>query len=261
MNKFWNWKVKNSEEDENEIFFDGAIASESWWGDEITPSAFKEELRQHPGDVTVWINSPGGECFAASQIYTMLKEHNGRITVKIDGIAASAASVVAMAGDEISIAPTGMIMIHNPATMAYGDHAEMEKTQRMLDEVKDSIINAYELKTGLARDEISQMMEDETWMNANKALELGFVDSILYAEKKNPQPQPTEPTEPVEPEPKEPVTTENKKSTGTHSVKSMAFGVNSARKKCIDKYTKSEETGRKVSDLVNELYKKKYHNI
>ena len=131
------------------------------------------------GDITVWINSPGGDCVAAAQIYNMLKDYPGKVTVKIDGIAASAASVIAMAGDETYVSPVSMLMIHNPSTIAIGDHTEMEKAIEMLDEVKESIINAYVLKTGLTRARLSHLMDAETWMNANTAVELGFADGII----------------------------------------------------------------------------------
>ena len=144
---------------------------------------FKDELFSGEGPITVWINSPGGDCIAASQIYTMLMDYKGDVTVKIDGVAASAASVVAMAGTKVLIAPTALMMIHNPATMAFGDHADMEKAIDMLSEVKESIINAYELKTGLSRVQLSHMMDDTTWMNAKRAVELGFADGILTDEK------------------------------------------------------------------------------
>lgn len=130
--------------------------------------------------MTVWLNSPGGDCVAAAQIYNMLKEYPGNITIKIDGIAASAASLIAMAGDEVLMSPVSMMMIHNPMTAAIGNADEMQKAAAMLDEVKDSIINAYELKTGLTRAKLSHLMDDETWMNAAKAVELGFADDILY---------------------------------------------------------------------------------
>lgn len=119
--------------------------------------------------------------FAASQIYTMLRNHKGKVTVKIDGIAASAASVVAMAGDETLIAPTGMLMIHNPSTVAFGNKEAMQKAIELLDEVKESIINAYEEKSGLSRSKIARMMDEETWLNAKKAQFLGLVDGILFA--------------------------------------------------------------------------------
>lgn len=128
----------------------------------------------------MWLNSPGGDCVAAAQIYNMLKEYPGNITIKIDGIAASAASLIAMAGDNVLMSPVSMMMIHNPLTMAVGNADDMQKAAAMLDEVKDSIINAYELKTGLTRAKLSHLMDDETWMNAVKAVELGFADGILY---------------------------------------------------------------------------------
>ena len=182
MKKFWNF-VKNEDTSETELLFNGPISEDTWWGDEVTPALFRDELSKVSGNLTVWLNSPGGDVFAASQIYSMLKNHKGKVTVKIDGIAASAASVVAMAGDKTLISPTGMIMCHNPATLAMGNKADMEKAIELLEEVKESIINAYEAKTGLSRSKISKMMDDETWMNAKKALKLGFVDGILFAKQ------------------------------------------------------------------------------
>lgn len=131
------------------------------------------------GDITVWINSPGGDCIAAAQIYNMLMEYKGNVTIKIDGIAASAASVIAMAGTKVVMSPVSMMMIHNPATFAWGDSAEMKKVMAMLDEVKESIINAYEIKTGQSRTKLSKLMDNETWMDANTALDLGFADELL----------------------------------------------------------------------------------
>ena len=162
------------------LFLNGTIAEESWFDDDVTPALFREELNAGTGNITVWINSPGGDCVAAAQIYNMLMDYKGDVTVKIDGIAASAASVIAMAGTKVLMSPVSMMMIHNPATIAFGDTAEMQKAINMLAEVKESIINAYELKTGLPRKQLSNMMNAESWMNAKKALELGFADSILY---------------------------------------------------------------------------------
>ena len=142
----------------------------------MTPQLFKDELNSGKGDITVWINSPGGDCVAAAQIYNMLMDYK---TVKIDGIAASAASVIAMAGTKVLVSPVSMLMIHNPATVAFGDTAEMQKAISMLDEVKESIINAYELKTGMSRAKLSRLMDAETWMDANSAVEMGFADEIM----------------------------------------------------------------------------------
>ena len=189
MKKFWNW-VKNADESRT-LYLDGVISDESWYGDEITPQLFKQELLSGEGNVTIWLNSPGGDVFAAAQIYNMLMEYSGHVTVKIDGIAASAASIIAMAGGEVLMSPVSCLMIHNPSTIAIGDGEEMLRAKALLDEVKESIINAYELKSNQPRLKISRMMDAETWMNANKAVELGFADGILYA--KDEQDNATEP--------------------------------------------------------------------
>lgn len=161
------------------LFLNGTIAEESWFDDDVTPQLFKDELNAGSGDITVWINSPGGDCVAAAQIYNMLMDYKGNVTVKIDGIAASAASVTAMAGTKVLMSPVSMMMIHNPMTVVFGDSAEMQKAIEMLGSVKDSIINAYEIKTGLSRTKLSHLMDAETWMDANKAVELGFADEIM----------------------------------------------------------------------------------
>lgn len=188
--KFWNW-VKNLVPDEfgntRTLYLDGQISEETWWGDEVTPEAFRKELFEDSGDITLWINSPGGDCFAAAQIYNMLMEYPGKITVKIDGLAASAASVIAMAGSRVCMSPVAILMIHNPATVAMGDTEAMKKAIGMLNEVKESIINAYELKSGMDRAKISKMMDSETWLNAKKAVELGFADEVLYGEASVPE--------------------------------------------------------------------------
>ena len=181
---FWNWD-ENEETGVRTLFLDGTIADESWWDDEITPKMFKDELVSGDGDIVVWINSPGGDCVAASQIYALLMDYPHDVTVKIDGIAASAASVIAMAGTQVLMAPTSLMMIHNPLTVAIGDTEEMQKAIAMLDEVKESIINAYEIKTGQSRAKISHLMDGETYMNANKAVELGFADGILEDAKRD----------------------------------------------------------------------------
>lgn len=182
-NRFWNWADSPNndatEQGDRILRLEGVIAPETWFDDEITPAVFNEELNAGNGPVTVWINSVGGDCVAAAQIYNMLMEYPAPVTVKIGGIAASAASVIAMAGTTVLMSPVSTMMIHNPATVAIGDHTDMEKAIEMLDAVKDSIINAYEIKTGLSRKEISRMMDSETWFDAHKAVELGFADGIL----------------------------------------------------------------------------------
>jgi len=179
MKHFWNW-IRNEDTGQRELWFEGVIASESWFNDDITPAMFKEELFSGDGPITLHISSPGGDCVAASQIYTMLMDYPGDVTVHIDGLAASAASVIAMAGTKVCMSPTACMMIHNPFTAAMGDTDEMRKAIQLLDEVKESIINAYQIKTGLSRTKLSHLMDAETWMNAVKAKELGFCDEILY---------------------------------------------------------------------------------
>lgn len=180
MKKFWNWIRDETAPDARILRLEGAIAEESWFDDEVTPAAFKAELTSGSGPITVWINSPGGDCVAAAQIYNMLMDYPADVTVRIDGIAASAASVIAMAGTKVQMSPVSVMMIHNPLTVAMGDSDEMRRAIQLLDEVKESIINAYEIKTGLSRAKLSHLMDGETWMNAKKALELGFCDEILY---------------------------------------------------------------------------------
>ena len=185
MNKFWKW-VRNKtpagedpELAERTLFLNGTIASESWFDDDVTPALFKSDLDSGKGPITVWINSPGGDVWAAAQIYNMLLSYGEKVTVKIDGLAASAASVIAMAGDEVLVSPVSMLMIHNPSTMAMGDKDDLTQAISMLDSVKDSILNAYVKKTGLSKNKLSKLMDDETWMDANKAVELHFADRVM----------------------------------------------------------------------------------
>jgi ATP-dependent Clp protease protease subunit len=187
--KFWNWTNQTSPPDaevgaERVLEIYGTIAEESWFEDDVTPQMFRNELFAGSGPVVIWLNSPGGDCIAASQIYSMLMDYPSDVTIKIDGIAASAASVIAMAGTKVLMAPTALMMIHNPMTFAFGDHGDMHRAMEMLDEVKESIINAYEIRTGLSRAKLSHLMDSETWMNANKSIELSFADDILMDEKR-----------------------------------------------------------------------------
>ena len=177
--KFWNW-IRNETDEERTLILNGEISDETWYGDEVTPALFQKELNAGTGNITVWINSPGGCVFAAAQIYNMLMEYRGDVTVKVDALAASAASVIAMAGTEVLMSPVAMMMIHNPMTIAIGDSKEMQKAGEMLDEVKESIMNAYEIKTGMSRAKISYLMDAESWFNAKKAVDLGFANGILH---------------------------------------------------------------------------------
>lgn len=209
--KFWKWRNQAEETidpaAERVLELYGTIAADSWFDDDVTPAEFKEELFSGSGPVTIWVNSPGGDCIAASQIYSMLMDYKGDVTVKIDGVAASAASVIAMAGTKVLMAPTALMMIHNPATAAFGDHVDMAKAIDMLDEVKESIINAYELRTSLSHTQLSHMMDDTTWMNAKKAIELGFADDLLS----------------------------DSKAAGTEDVEAYSFSANAVEKALINK--------------------------
>lgn len=193
MNKFWNWIRDDT--GERMLRLEGPIDKDNIWQDSVTPKLFREELYADKGDITVWINSPGGDCFCAAEIYTMIKDYPGKVTVKIDAIAASAASVVAMAGDKVLMSPVAMLMIHDPFTVAMGNAKDMEKAIETLNEVKESIINAYTAKTGLRHNKVAELMESETWMNAKKALDLGFCDEILFEAKKREDDTPAEPEE------------------------------------------------------------------
>jgi len=186
--RFWSF-VKNEENPEEVVLrIDGEIVDDDyawiyeWFGiPSSSPNAFREALAEYKGkDITVWIDSWGGDTTAAAGIYNALKEHDGKIIVKIDGKAVSAASVIAMAGDEVKISPLGIIMIHNPWSGVRGEAKDMRHMADVLDEVKETLVNAYQMKTGRSRSKISKMMDEETWMSPKKALAEGFVDEILY---------------------------------------------------------------------------------
>lgn len=244
------------EQPERILFLNGTIAEDSWFDDDVTPQLFKDELCAGEGDITVWINSPGGDCVAAAQIYNMLTTYKGNVTVKIDGIAASAASVIAMAGDKVLMSPVSMMMIHNPATIAFGDHTEMQKAIDMLNGVKESIINAYVIKTGLSRAKLSHLMDEETWMDANKAMEFGFADDVLKRDTEN---------------------VEDNVEESIPSVSSILFSQKAVSNSLVNKLTAKygekekptvvqeteipapEETGRPVNEIMERLNLIKHH--
>lgn len=186
---FWNFVENEDSNEEVELRIEGDITMDDdfWAGlfgiETVTPKGFRQQLAEHKGkNITVWINSSGGNVIAASQIYTALKEHKGNVAVKVDGMAMSAASVIAMAGSETLMSPTSIMMIHNPWVGARGEAKDMRHVADILDEVKETIVNAYQLKTGRSRSKIAKMMDDETWMSAKKALSEGFIDGMLYAD-------------------------------------------------------------------------------
>jgi len=184
--KFWKWSNSVSSNNQ-ELILDGPIASDTWWGDEVTPDLFREELKQHAGDLTVVINSPGGDVFAGLAIYNALVNHNGNVTVRVDGLAASIASVIAMAGDKIIMSPGSMIMIHRPSVYAAGTVDDMEKAKDVLMKIEEGITPIYAKRTGLSDEKITELLEAETWMLADKAVELGFADEVSEAPEKQKQ--------------------------------------------------------------------------
>lgn len=186
--KFWNL-IKNEEDTSSaELQIYGEIASEeSWWSDVITPQQFKEDLNSlgDLDELVVRINSPGGDVFAASAIYTLLKDSAAQIIVKVDGFCASAATIIAMAGDEIQMSPAGMFMIHDPLSglLGYYNAQDLREVANTLDKVKESIMNAYTMRTDKTQDEITSMMSDSTWLTADEALDEGFIDKIMFQEE------------------------------------------------------------------------------
>ena len=176
------WQVKNEVNGNSEILLYGPIAGErSWWGDEVTPRSFAEDLESLNGkDVTVRINSGGGDVFAAHAIHNQLIAYKGKVTVVIDGLAASAATIIAVAGDRIIMPSNALFMIHNPAIglSDYYGADELLKAAEALNTIKGSIVAAYRKRCKVSAEEIAAMMDAETWMGAAECLEKGFVDEI-----------------------------------------------------------------------------------
>jgi ATP-dependent Clp protease protease subunit len=187
--RFWNFAAGQTDE-EVELRISGEIVSDDdswiyeWFGiAHAAPNAFRKALAEHTGkNIIVWIDSWGGDVFAGVGFYNALKEHKGKVTVKIDGKAVSAASIIAMAGDEILISPGGIIMCHNPWSRTTGEAKDMRHSADVLDEVKEAILNIYQQRTGKGRDELSELMNRETWMSARTAVAEGWADGVLYTE-------------------------------------------------------------------------------
>ncbi|PNT91282.1 head maturation protease, ClpP-related [Clostridium thermosuccinogenes] len=193
MAKFWNFIKNENNDDEIELRIEGDIIDDDYawlyeWFDipATSPNAFREELSQYKGkNITVWIDSYGGSVFAAAGIYNALMEHKktgAKVTAKVDGKAMSAATIPFMAGDERLMSPMAIFMIHNPLTSASGYASDLRKAADVLDEVKETIINAYQLGTGRSRAKISSMMDDETYMSARTAIKEGFATGMLYTD-------------------------------------------------------------------------------
>lgn len=160
----------------NQIDIYGDIG-ESFWAESVSANDVKLSLESMTGDVLVRINSAGGSVFDGFAIYNLLKQHNGTVTVKIDALAASAASVIAMAGDVVEMADNALFMMHNPWTIALGESKDMIKTAELLDKIRDSIVTTYKSKTDISEQEISDMMDEETWLSADEAIAKGFATS------------------------------------------------------------------------------------
>ena len=247
MEKFWNWIHDDS--GGRVLRLEGPIDSESFWGDEITPQSFRDELYAEEGDITLWLNSPGGNVFAAAEIYTMIRDYPHRVTVKIASIAASAASVIAMAGNTVQMSPTALLFVHDPSTIAMGNAKDMEKAIATLNEVKESIINAYAAKTGLSRNRISKLMSDETWINAKKAKQLGFVDGILFSKKE---------TEEKESDKDEPEEEPDEKQKPKKAPESMLYSTSATNASLMQKISAAAPTGVPINQLEKRLALLKY---
>ena len=177
--KFWN-VMKNDEEKSAELILYGSIGSDEYW-DDISDKAFKQDI-ENLGDVeniTLHINSPGGSVFSAVAIANTLKNHKAKITANIDGLAASAATIITSACDIVKMPKNALFMVHNPITFAYGNNQDMQKTLEMLNKVKNSIIETYLNKAKTDKETLSELMDNETWMSAEEAKEYGFIDEIL----------------------------------------------------------------------------------
>lgn len=184
--QFWKWS-NGVESTESKLILEGVVSSEDWWGDglDVTPQAFRDELAKRSGDLVVSINSPGGDVFAGVSIYNTLANYDkGNVTVEVNGLAASIASVIAMAGDKIIMLPGSSMMIHKPWSMGIGNADELKKVAETLNSIEESLVPIYTSRTGLSDERIKEMLADETWMTPQEAVELGFADEYIEAKKK-----------------------------------------------------------------------------
>lgn len=175
--KFWSFKIKDGVA---ELTIYGIVAGSVFWGDEVTPKEFKKDLDAigAVNEIKIFINSDGGDVFAGQAIYSMLKRHEAKKTVYVDGLAASIASVIAMAGDKVIMPKNAMMMVHNPWTIGIGNAADFRKLADTLDTVGETIIGVYEAKTGLEKGKIVDLLDAETWLTADECVKMGFADEI-----------------------------------------------------------------------------------
>jgi ATP-dependent Clp protease protease subunit len=176
--KFWQFKAKGN--NTGDLMLYGDIADATWWGDEVTPKDFKADLDSlgNISDLNVYINSGGGDVFAGQAIYSMLKRHNATVNVYVDGLAASIASIIAMAGDKVIMPKNAMLMVHNPWTGGMGNANDFRKLADDLDKIGESLISVYQDKTGMEKEKIIELLDAETWMTAEEAVANGFADEI-----------------------------------------------------------------------------------
>lgn len=175
------WTVRDAAGSEPEIELYGYISEYSWYDDDVTPAKFRSDLERvgGGGPVTIRLNSGGGDVFAASVIRSILVDYPGQVTVRIDGLCASAATFVATAGDVVRMQDTAYWMIHDPSALAWGTIEEIKGILDLLKTVKNGIMDAYQARSNLEREKLSRMMTDETWLTAQEAKEYGFVDEVI----------------------------------------------------------------------------------
>lgn len=242
MHRFWDVVTRS---DGARVRIDGPIAADEdlLFGDEVTPMALREALKDQSGDLQIYINSPGGDVVAATQIYTMLSEYKGTVTVKIDGIAASAASIIAMAGDVVLMAPTAYMMIHNASSVALGNKYDMEHEASVLEEVDKGIRTAYMLRTGLSERKLAAMMDEETWISAAAAIEMGFADGYITSEEpeeeeKEEENEPArEPLEEPEEEPEE-EEKEEQRAAAYYRLPAVAYSAKDSMERMLERELK-----------------------
>lgn len=180
MKKTWEFRNKAEDKETGELLLYGEIASIAWYEDEVTPKQFKADLDAlgNIKTLNVYINSPGGDVFASQAIYTMLKRHSATKNIYVDGIAASGASLIAMAGDKVYMPANAMMMIHNASTIVWGFAADLRKVADELDKIQAAMVPVYAMKSGQEDKKIIELLDAETWMTAQEAKDYGFADEI-----------------------------------------------------------------------------------